>query len=448
MLLNKERLKAFLEKAKKVSDQAELYLISKQQLKIDVINQKIESIDELEEAGLSVRLITKSRPGFAYTADLDDAAIDDSIEQAARNAAAGSADEWMDLPGAEEQKAKMELVDPDLASVSLIDKKALALDVERFAMTYDKRIKRAEKTSYQEDLLTTVLINSKGVDVEYKKAICGAFTEVIAEENGLMETGSWLTYSTRYNQLDAASIGGEAGARAVAMLGASQEVSGRAPVVLEPYVGSMILSMMSPALSAEYAQKGKSLFISARGKSVASKKVTLVDSGVLQDGLATIPYDDEGVPTMETIIIKDGTFTDFLFNRRSANKAKRGSTGNAIRSSFKVQPEILPTNLFIKPGHRTRDDLIGGISKGFLVTTIMGAHTINPISGDFSIGFSGHYIENGKIARPVRGMTIAGNLVDLLSRIEDVGSDLMFFPLAGNIGTPSLLISGLSVSGL
>ena len=112
------------------------------------------------------------------------------------------------------------------------------------------------------------------------------------------------------------------------------------------------------------------------------------------------------------------------------------------------QPSVQPTNRYVKPGSISKDEIIGGISKGFLVTSIMGAHTINPITGDFSVGFSGLFIDNGKLSRPVRGMTIAGNMLDVLGHIEDVGSDLMFFQHGGNIGSPSILIRSLSVSGI
>ena len=282
----------------------------------------------------------------------------------------------------------------------------------------------------------------------YRKARCGAFADVIAKEDELMERGMWLKFSTRLKDLDPRYVGGEAAKRAVIMLGAKPEKSGRAPVVLSPFASSTLLSAISPALSAESAQKGKSVFISGIDKRIASIKLNISDSGILKDGLSSVPYDDEGVPSRETVIIKDGSLRSFLHDSYTAKRGGSASTANSSRSSFKAQPDIQPTNLYIKPGLKTQDEMINAMSKGFLVKNIMGAHTINPISGDFSIGFSGFLIENGKISRPVRGMTIAGNILDVFNHIEEVGSDIMFFPHNGNIGSPSILISSLSVSGI
>jgi PmbA protein len=293
-----------------------------------------------------------------------------------------------------------------------------------------------------------VIANSKGVDVIYKKAVCGAVADVIAKEDELMESGMWLKFSTRFKDLDARYVGEEAAKRAVIMLGAKPEKSGRAPVVLSPFASSTLLSAISPALSAESAQKGKSLFANAIDKRVASMKLNLVDSGILKDGLSSVPYDDEGVPSRETVIIKDGDLRSFIHDSYTAKRGKTSSTANSSRASYMSQPGIQPTNLFIKPGLKTQDEMINAMSKGFLVKNIMGAHTINPISGDFSIGFSGFLIENGKISRPVRSMTIAGNILDVFNHIEEVGSDIMFFPHSGNIGSPSILIANLSVSGI
>jgi PmbA protein len=167
----------------------------------------------------------------------------------------------------------------------------------------------------------------------------------------------------------------------------------------------------------------------------------------LPGGTASAPYDDEGTPTGETAVIKNGILRTYLHDSYTAKKGKKTSTANAFRSSYMSQPSIQPTNLYVRPGSVTKDEILSGVSKGFLVTSIMGAHTINPITGDFSVGFSGFFIDNGRISKPVRGMTLAGNMLDVLSHIEDVGSDLAFFQHGGSIGSPSILIRSLSVSG-
>ena len=448
MLITKDLAKSILQKAKATSDEAEVYLNTREHLNIDVLNQKIESVDNVTDGGIALRVIKDKRMGFAYTADFDEHSIETLIAQALDNSKSSMPDENIGFAGSELQTASMNLVEADIAGTSLEQKEKFAMEMEAAAHSYDNRIQKSEKISYTDSLSTTAIANSKGVDIIYKKAVCGAFADVIAEEDRLMEKGTWLKFSTRFKDLDPRYIGEEAAKRAALMLGAKPEKSGRAPVVLPPFACSALLSAISPAISAEYAQKGKSLFTNAIDKRVASIKLNITDSGILKDGVSSVPYDDEGVPAKETVIIKDGTLRSFLHDSYTAKRGRSTSTANSSRSSFKAQPDIQPTNLYIKPGLKTSDEIINAISKGFLVKNIMGAHTINPISGDFSIGFSGFLIENGKISRPVRGMTLAGNILDVFIHIEEIGSDLMFFPHSGNIGAPSILISVLSVSGI
>lgn len=436
-----------LQKAKSLSDEAEVYIHLKKQLKIDVLNQKIESMDDVSDGGLSVRLIKNNRMGFAYTADFDESALDLAVSQAANNMGIFPADVELGFPGPAKQSKNIELVDKDIVQAKLEDKVQLAMNAERAAYALDKRVKKSEKVFYEDIFTITILANSKGVNIAYNKAVCGLFAEVIAEDAGLMETGMWLMFSNKYKELDPGNIGSEAARRAVYMLGAKPEKSGKAPVVLSPYAASTLVSALSPALSAEYVQKGKSIFRNSLEKPVASRKLTLIDCGILETGISSVPYDDEGIPTGETILIKDGYLKSFLHNNATAKKDNIRSTANSFRGSFKSQPEIQPSNLYVKQGLNPQSMIIDGISKGFLITNIMGAHTINPISGDFSIGFSGFLIENGKQTKPVRGMTIAGNILDIFNHIEEIGSDLMFFPHNGNIGTPSMLVASLSVSG-
>jgi PmbA protein len=236
----------------------------------------------------------------------------------------------------------------------------------------------------------------------------------------------------------------EAAERATQLLGARSIPSQNIPIVLDPFVGTQILEVMSAPLSSESVQKGRSLFAGKTGKAVASKVLTIIDNGRLEKGLGTAPFDGEGVPTQETKLIEGGVLNTFLYNTYTANKGKTRSTGNAVRGSFESLPGVGPTNFYIAAGSQSPAAIIQSIKKGLYVTRVMGIHTINPITGDFSIGASGIMIENGEKTYPVRGITIAGNLIEMLKSVEAVGSDLRF---VANVGSPTLLISGITVSG-
>jgi PmbA protein len=180
------------------------------------------------------------------------------------------------------------------------------------------------------------------------------------------------------------------------------------------------------------------------GTVVASNAVTVRDDGLLPGGLGTAPADDEAVPLQTKTVIDKGRLNLFLYNSYAARKDKTLSTGNGMRGGFKGLPGVGVTNLFIEPGSLSFDSLVSSMDRGLLVTEVMGMHTANAISGDFSVGATGFWIEGGKKAYPVREITIAGNILDLMQHVDAVGSDLRF---SGRIGSPSLHIRELSIGG-
>lgn len=448
MHLNSDRIKALLKKAKELgADQAEVFVSTSRNLKIDVIDQKLETDDDIETGGTAIRVIKNKRMGFSFTAETDEEMLEEAVRSAIENSKFAAEDENNCFAEPASQAVKLELTDKDIKSASLNEKIKLALDAEKSARSHDPRVKKTEKISYEDSYTITTIANSSGVMAHYEKAACGLFADVIAEEGGQMESGSWMSYGTKFKDLAAANVGGIAASRAISMLGAGPEKSGRASIVLSPLAASVLISSLVPALSAESVQKGKSMLRGSIDKPVASRRITLIDSGVLRDGAGSCPYDDEGTPTKEIAVIREGYLKSFLYDCRTAKKDNTKSTANAFRASFRSQPDISPTNLYVAPSSKTQEELLHDLNRGFLIENIMGAHTINPISGDFSIGFSGFFVDKGKISGAVRSMTIAGNILELLNHIEDIGSDIMFFPHAGNIGSPSLLVTNISVSG-
>lgn len=164
----------------------------------------------------------------------------------------------------------------------------------------------------------------------------------------------------------------------------------------------------------------------------------------MKGGVATSPFDDEGIPKRRTVLVKDGILSTFLYDSYTARKDKAASTGNAIRSSFKALPSVGITNFFLEKGGTRREELIASTDKGLYVMEIMGMHTADPVSGDFSLGVNGLWIERGEFSFPVHGVTIAGNVLDLLNSIDAIGDDLEFY---GSLGSPTIRISNLLISG-
>ena len=445
--MGKEVLEITLKKLKsRHIEQFEVFLSSSKSLKIDVLNQEIEAIDEMGEIGCGIRIIKDKKLGFAYTSDFDKANLEETVDQAIENAKSSGADEFNTLPGSTlaQEESSTGYFDDKIAKTSVKKKIQLALQIEKAAYKTDNRVKKTEKASYSDSEREIWIVNSNGIDLNYKTNACGGYAQVIALHHQEMEAGLGINFVKKLDDFKPEKIGEEAAERATQLLGAKSISSQKMPMVLDPTVGAELLGALSSALSAEAVQKGKSLFADKIGKAVGSKVVSIIDNGRLSNGLATAPFDGEGVPTQETELIQAGILNTFLFHAYTANKGETNSTGNAVRASFKSLPVVGPTNLYLEAGSQSPDAIIKSINKGLYVTRVMGIHTANPISGDFSIGAAGIMIENGEKTFPVRGITIAGNLIEMLKGIEAIGSDLRFIV---NLGSPTLLISDITLSG-
>lgn len=434
-----------VEKAQQLgASMSEAYIATGKELSIEISNQQVEALKMADEHGLGMRVIVDGRMGFAYSSDLSDRAIEQTVRQALANAEKSHADEHNVLPKPSSQYPELKLLDEQIAKTAIEDKIALAKEIELQARSYDPRVKITESCTYQDAEYTVTLFNSYGITKTYQGAYCGAYAYVVAEENGDNQTGFGLTFSLRYKDLDPAKVGKEAAQKAVRMLGAKEIGTQKAAVVLDPYVATNFLGVLAPALSAEAVQKGKSVFAGKIGEKVSSDVITIIDDGALEGAIMSSPFDGEGVATRQTTLIANGVLQGYLHNTYTARKEGVESTGNGIRGTFKSTPEVGTTNFYIKPGQVTQEQLLKDISKGLYVTEVMGMHTANPISGDFSVGAAGIWIENGELTTPVRGVAIAGNIIDFLEAIDLVANDLTFF--VGR-GAPTVRIARMTISG-
>ena len=267
---------------------------------------------------------------------------------------------------------------------------------------------------------------------------------VVAEDDGDAEIGWDYGFSPFLGGLEMDSIGATAAGRAVRMLGARPVGSMQTPAILTPWVASDILSILSASFLADNLQKGKSMLLGRMGEQVFSSHVTIVDDGLYPGGMASSPFDDEGFPHQRTVLVSEGVVQGFLYDQHTANKENRGSTGNAGRHGIKAPPWVETTNCYIPNGSFTPDGLVSSLEEGLMLTDLIGLHTADPISGDFSVGAAGLWIKGGEAAFPVKGIVISGNLMDLFNNVDGAGTDLAFY---GKTGAPSLRISTLNVAG-
>ena len=424
--------------------QAEVFLLDSQELTIEVAQMNMENLKLAHERGVGLRVISDGRPGYAYSSDLSYPALQVLVKKALGNARQAEADPGWELPGPAGSYNFMELYDEETFLVPVEEKIKLAQSMEEAARSYDRRIKVTEKAVYHDAKYRVTIYNSMGLAGNYQGSYCGGYIVVVGQENGDSETGFGLHYSVKYRGIDPQKIGREAGEKAVRMLGAKPIPSGQMPVVLEPYTATNFLGILQAAFSAEAVLKEKSFLKGEEGKQVASSLVTIIDDGTLHERLGSSPFDGEGVPTSRTVLVEEGKLIGYLHNAYTAGKFGVSSTGNCVRSTYKSTPEVGTTNFFIKEGKACRNELVEELPYGLYITDVLGMHTANPVSGDFSIGASGLLIENGEFTRPFKGIAVAGNLKELLADIDAVADDLTFFM---GKGAPTLRIKALSISG-
>lgn len=424
---------------------AEAYVLDARSLLVEVLNQEVETLKLANDTGVGIRVIARDgRMGFAFATSVDRASVRAIAGQAIANSHNTVADKYNTLPPPTPALPLPNLVDPAIARTPVEAKIELAKTVESAARAADCRVRRTERCAYEDAEYGVALANTHGLAAHYRSGYCGLFGMVLAEENGDVQSGMGLSYIRSFAGLDPQAVGREAAGDACRVLGAKRIETTKASLVLSPYIASSFLGILLPALSADAVLKGRSLFKDKLGTKVASQMVTLVDDGRLESGIAAAPVDGEGVPTRRSDLIAGGVLKGYLHNTYTAGRAGTVSTGNGVRHSFKGLPEVGSTNVFIARGATEVNKLVGSVKNGFYVTSVMGMHTANPISGDFSVGAAGVWIENGELVKPVRGVAIAGNILDLLAEVDAVGDDLRFF---GAHGAPTLRIGKITVSG-
>jgi len=206
-----------------------------------------------------------------------------------------------------------------------------------------------------------------------------------------------------------------------------------------------LLGAIAPLFSADNVLKGRSLFAGKVGQRVANERVTIVDDARRKGGLRSAPFDGEGIVTTTRTLVEKGVLRGYLTNQKTARKMGASSTGNARRGSYASPSRIGPSNFYVEAGVDDPAAAIARLDKALRITSLLNLHTIDPVSGEFSLGATGTYLEKGAAIHPVQGITIAGNLTNLLSSITGVGKDLTFGP--GGIGSPTLVIAELSIGG-
>jgi PmbA protein len=429
-------------------EQVEAYAEEGRQTEVSALRGEVEGMTFSESRGLGVRVIRDGRLGYAWAADpsLDEA--QETVWRARENAALAEPDEHNGLPDPESFAPMPEIYREDSANVAADDKVRMALDLERYTIARDPRVTKVDLAQVGDAVSRAAIASTTGVDVEYARTDAWVVAVTLAVEGDETQTGFSYAITRGLDALTWEPVADEAVDRAVAMLGATKPPTAKVPIVLDPFAASSFLGVLAGALNAENVLKGRSLFADMVGQAVGSAAFTLVDDGRRLDGPGACPFDDEGVPSGRSELFTGGTLNGFLHDTYTARRSGGGqrSTGNGKRGGYRSTPGVGTSNFFVEAGEISFDELVAKADGGVLIRDVSGVHSgANPISGEFSVGATGLRIEGGATGEPLREMTIASTIPEMLKAIAGVGNDLRFF---SSVGTPSILIGEMTLAGV
>jgi len=424
----------------------EIFFSQKKILSFEIKDGRVDHFRSSRELGLALRVLDRGRLGFSYLFGPTPDSLAPFTERAVELASQADFDPIYVFPQAESlDTLDLGLFDRDLSNISEKEKIGRVKEMENSALSTDSRIKKVRKAEYEEVTNSVSIINSKGLDLEREGTMITMALMVLAEDNNCSEMGWEFDYARFYADIDPIKIGLSAAKRGIGMLGSRQVSTRTCPAVLENRVVGDLLGVWSYSFLGENVYKGKSLLKDKIDQIIASPRIQLIDDGLYPKGIGSASFDDEGTPQKRTILVKEGRLLSYLFDSYWSKKTGSELTGNSVRGQISSPPSTSISNLILSPGTYSFDQLMDTMDKGFLINELMGVHMVDPVSGEFSLGASGMWVEKGKAVFPVKGVTVSGSIHDLFSDVEELGTDLRFF---GRVGAPSLFLKGIIISGL
>jgi PmbA protein len=423
---------------------------------------QVETLKESGSRAVGLRVFIGLRTASTSSSDFSRESLDRLVDGAVTLARITSEDPFAGLPDPSEfgqhDSAAQHLFFDDVNQQPPADRIRIAREVEAAALAFDPRIQNSGGGDFDTATSHKILMNSRGFTGEYRRSYCGFSAQPIAHEpDGRMQRDYWYSAarSTRLLE-DPVAIGQEAARRTLQRLGAHQASTQQAPVVFSPEIARSIVGNIFDAANGDAIYRHASFFAGMLGERVAGENVTVIDDGTLvfdresdrdgsirTGGFGTAPFDGEGLPTRRTVLIENGILRSYVTNTYTARKLGLArSTGNAARS-LAGNPGIGAGNFFLQPGALTPEQIIADVPNGLYVTETMG-FGVNLVTGDYSQGAAGMWIENGELAYPVEEITIAGNLKDMYKNISAIGNDLVFRTAAA---APTLRIEGMTIAG-
>lgn len=427
---------------------AECTISEGEQFSASVRLGEVEKLTEAGSRGVGLRVLVGQKTGSAYTSDFTADGIEQMISAALSLAEITTEDPHAGLPDPDSLAAgsgvgDLELYSDSVAKLEASFKIEQARTAEAAALQFDPRISNSEGSSFDTHIGSTLFANSLGFLGSYRTSSCSISVVPVAKSDSRMERDFWFSVARSFDGLESAeAVGKKAAQRVLRRLGSRKVKTQRVPIVFDQRTARSLVDNVFDAVSGDAVYRSESFLAGKLGQSVATSKLNIIDDATIPRLFGSSPFDDEGVPSRRTEVIKEGVLQTYLLNTYTARKLGMKTTGNASRG-LTGNASVGHGNLYIEKGSEAPEDIIRSVKTGLFVTELIG-FGVNTVTGDYSRGAIGLWIENGELTYPVSEVTIAGTLQEMLSGIEAVGTDLEF---RGSIASPTLLVREMTVSG-
>jgi PmbA protein len=424
---------------------ADGFLVEEQRFSGQVRLGQVDTVTHADDRRLSLRVFVGQASAAASTSDLSRESLERVVDEATALARITAEDPHAGLPEPGqliESMPDLDLADPTGHDLGPEDKLELARRAEAAALAEDPRITNSEGAEFFDRRARYAYATSHGFERAYATSAFGITASPVASGDGEMQRDTWYSTARKRARLDdPESIGRTAARRALRRLGGRKVKTTEVPVIFDPENAASLLRAIAGAASGPTLYRRASFLLDRLGSRVAAPSVTLVDDGTLPGALGSRPFDGEGLPTRRTVIVRDGRLESYLLDSYSGRKLGMASTHHAVRDGAGVS--VSTSNLMLLPGTASPQELIASVKNGFYVTELIG-FGVNGVTGDYSRGAAGLWIENGELAYPVEEVTVAGNLLTMFEAVEGIGNDLV---LRDRTVSPTLLIGKMVVAG-
>jgi len=425
---------------------AECTISEGEEFSASVRMRELENLKQAGARGAGIRVLVGNLTGSSRTSDLSPQGIETMVRGALDLARITTPDPHAGLPDPADLgrfSGDLKLYSDSVSGIETEWKIAQALKAEEVALGMDPRITNSEGASFDSYMGSRVFANSLGFAGEYRTSSCGLSVVPVAKQNGSMERDYWSTSAREVSRLESPEeVGRRAAERALRRLNPRKVPTQKVPVIFERRTARMLLGDLFDAIDGGAIYRHASFLTGKLGEKIASDALTIIDDATMPGLFGSCPFDDEGVASRRTVVIERGVLKSYLLNTYTALKLGLKTTGNASRG-LAGAAGVGPGNFYIEAGSRSEVDLIAGVRQGLYVTELIGA-SANTVTGDYSSGAAGLWIEKGELAYPVSEITIAGNLKQMLMNLEQTGANLEF---RNSIASPSLLIGEMTISG-